>query len=147
MFCGSCGQKMTDSMRFCQNCGAPVAGALVPGEAPSPAAAPPSPYEAPPPPPPPPPPQIAPYPGPFAGTPAPVGAGSAPLSMGQYLGMLILLSIPVLNLILLLMWAFGGNVNPSKKNLAKALLVMMLIFAGLALVFNMGLLGVIRQGL
>ncbi|NLC40514.1 MAG: zinc ribbon domain-containing protein, partial [Clostridiaceae bacterium] len=50
-----------------------------------------------------------------------------PLSVGQYIGMFLLMMIPVVNLVLLLVWAFGGSVNRNKKNYAKATLLLMLI--------------------
>ncbi len=52
----------------------------------------------------------------------------APLSMGQFLGMMLLTCIPVVGLILLLVWAFSGSSNENKKNFARAELIMAIIF-------------------
>ncbi|NLC40892.1 MAG: zinc ribbon domain-containing protein, partial [Clostridiaceae bacterium] len=41
----------------------------------------------------------------------PQPAMDPPLSVGQYIGMFLLMMIPVVNLVLLLVWAFGGSVN------------------------------------
>jgi hypothetical protein len=49
---------------------------------------------------------------------------SEPLSVGQYIGMFLLMSIPIVNLIMPLVWAFGGSVNTNKKNFARAFLIL-----------------------
>ncbi len=51
----------------------------------------------------------------------------APLSVGQYIGMFLLLCIPMVNIILLLIWAFDGNSNINKKNFARAYLIISII--------------------
>jgi hypothetical protein len=70
-------------------------------------------------PPPPPPPQKPAY-SPF------VPNNSAPLSTGQYFLMMFLLGIPILNIILVFMWAFGDS-NLNKKHFARAILIWALI--------------------
>ncbi|NLW53924.1 MAG: zinc ribbon domain-containing protein [Clostridiaceae bacterium] len=57
----------------------------------------------------------------------PQPAMDPPLSVGQYIGMLLLLMIPVVGFVLLLVWAFGGSVNRNKKNYARASLLLLLI--------------------
>lgn len=52
----------------------------------------------------------------------------APLSMGQFLGMMLLTCIPIVGFILLLVWAFSGSSNENKKNYARAALIMAIIF-------------------
>ncbi|TSA31139.1 MAG: hypothetical protein D4R65_11635 [Verrucomicrobiaceae bacterium] len=47
-----------------------------------------------------------------------------PVSIGDWIVTIILLAIPVVNLIMLLVWAFGGSVHPSKKNYARATLIL-----------------------
>lgn len=54
--------------------------------------------------------------------------------MGNYLVMLLLSAIPTVGFILLLVWAFGSNVNLNKRNYARAALIMALIAAGIAIV-------------
>ncbi|MFO7612916.1 MAG: zinc ribbon domain-containing protein [Clostridia bacterium] len=59
-----------------------------------------------------------------------------PLSIGSYVGMLILLWIPIVNIIMLLVWSFSDTVNINKKHLAIAILVMVLIGIVLGIVFG-----------
>lgn len=53
---------------------------------------------------------------------------------------LLLLAIPLVNIIMLFVWAFGSGTNPSKANFAKAALIWALIaiviYAFIALVFG-----------
>ena len=49
------------------------------------------------------------------------------LSMGDYLLMLILLAIPVVNFIICILWIISGNGNPNRKNFAKAWLVIAVV--------------------
>ncbi len=50
-----------------------------------------------------------------------------PVSMGEWMVTLLLMAIPIVNLIMVLVWAFGGGAPLSKANWAKAMLVWMLI--------------------
>ena len=58
-----------------------------------------------------------------------------PLSVGAYLGMMLLMLIPGINLVLLLVWAFG-RANVNRQNYARAGLIMILILTVLALVVS-----------
>lgn len=49
------------------------------------------------------------------------------LSMGDYLLMLILLAIPVVNIIACIIWIVGENGNPNRRNFAKAWLIITVI--------------------
>jgi len=51
---------------------------------------------------------------------------TAPMTMGQYLIMFLILLIPLVNLVMPFVWAFGDT-NVNKKNLSRAMLVMMAI--------------------
>ncbi|PYE50295.1 hypothetical protein HUB98_00700 [Paenibacillus barcinonensis] len=51
---------------------------------------------------------------------------SQPVSFGSWMLTLFLMMIPLVNLIMLFVWAFGGS-NPSKANYAKATLMWALI--------------------
>jgi hypothetical protein len=64
-------------------------------------------------------------------TPAAVEAiyKEAPISTGGYIGILLLMLIPVLNLLLLIVWACGGCNRQNKRNLSRALLIWMLVGA------------------
>lgn len=66
-----------------------------------------------------------PPPAPPACAPAPERA--AALSVGDYIIMFIVFSLPLVNLIMALVWGFGSGVNPNKRNFAKAWLIMLLI--------------------
>lgn len=56
------------------------------------------------------------------------------VSVKSWLGTLALLIIPVVNIILLFVWAFGGDTNLNKQNYAKAQLILMAIIIGLYLI-------------
>ena len=49
------------------------------------------------------------------------------LSMGDYLLMLILLAIPVVNFIVCILWIISGSGNPNRKNFAKAWLIIAVV--------------------
>lgn len=49
------------------------------------------------------------------------------VSMGEWMWTLFLACIPVVNLILLLVWAFDGSTKASKANFSKAMLLWMVI--------------------
>lgn len=55
------------------------------------------------------------------------------LTFGDYLIMMIIMMIPIVNIVMLCMWGFGSDTNPNKKNWAKAQLVMIVIGMILAL--------------
>lgn len=50
-----------------------------------------------------------------------------PVSVGNWMLTYLLMCIPIVNLILLFVWAFGSNTPVSKANWAKASLIWMLI--------------------
>lgn len=49
------------------------------------------------------------------------------ISVKDWLITILLLAIPIVNIIMLFVWAFGGGTNPSKANYAKAALIWALI--------------------
>lgn len=53
------------------------------------------------------------------------------MSVSEWFITYLLLMIPLVNLILLFVWAFGNNTNPNKKNFAKSAL----IWAAIGIVF------------
>lgn len=57
----------------------------------------------------------------------------------------IITAIPIVNFVMLFVWAFGSGTNPSKANWAKAALLIMAIFVALYLllflVFGLSFLG------
>lgn len=50
-----------------------------------------------------------------------------PMSVGDYLIMMLIGIIPIVNIIMLFVWAFGSNYNANKKNYARATLIFALI--------------------
>lgn len=58
-----------------------------------------------------------------------------PVSVGEWVITFILLAIPVVNLIMLLVWAFGASTAPSKKTYAQATLLVGVAAVVLALAF------------
>lgn len=57
-------------------------------------------------------------------------------SVGQWMLTLFLVFIPLVNIIMLLVWAFGSSTHPEKANWAKATLIWMLIFVGLSILMT-----------
>jgi len=132
MFCANCGKKLPEGAKFCGGCGVktePVQPAYTaaaepatmrsnqqPSVYPPPAQAAPSYQQA----------YVPPQSTAYSGQP-----GDEPLRVGQYIGMFLLMCVPILNIILLLVWSFGSSANLNKKNFARAALifcVIMLIF-------------------
>ena len=61
-----------------------------------------------------------------------------PMSIGDWIITSIILAIPIIGFVMLFVWGFGSNTQPSKANWAKASLIMigisiviMLLFFGL----------------
>ena len=139
MFCEKCGNKLPDGAKFCGGCGAktePLQPAYTAAEEPAPARSAPPPAYAPPV-------QTA-----YASQQPPAYSqkpDSDPLRVGQYIGMLLLMCIPLLNIILLFVWSFGGSVNLNKKNFAKASLILGAIGLILSIVFGAALSSIIGE--
>ena len=70
-------------------------------------------------------------------TPPAPGSHYEPISTKGFIGIMFLMLIPLVNLLLLLVWAFGGCRKVNKQNFAKAMLVWMLIGIGLSIVFGL----------
>tara|TARA_B100001250_G_C19734960_1_gene760341 strand:- start:97 stop:318 length:222 start_codon:yes stop_codon:yes gene_type:complete len=62
------------------------------------------------------------------------------VSVGNWIVVFILMCIPLVNLIMLCVWAFGSGAPESQSNFAKAYLLLMVI--GIVLIVLMMLLGV-----
>jgi len=117
MFCGNCGSSLPEGSKFCGSCGTktemqPVYSATQ-GQTAPPITPPVSPR-----------PTISPQ-NPYAYSPQ--QSESQPLSVRQYIVMFLLLCVPILNIILLLKWSFGASVNPSKRNFARASLILLAV--------------------
>lgn len=59
-----------------------------------------------------------------------------PITLGSWLLIMLLISIPCVNIIMLLIWAFGRNVSITKKNYSRAMLIFMLIGLVIGLIFS-----------
>lgn len=49
------------------------------------------------------------------------------VSVGEWIVTMIILAIPIVNLVMLFVWGFGSDAKPSKKNYAKAILIVMAV--------------------
>lgn len=71
---------------------------------------------------------------------APVAAQSiarTSIPITEWIITFFLLAIPILNIILLVIWSFSRDTNPSKANFAKAYLIILLVFFVLMALFVM----------
>ncbi|MCX7842297.1 MAG: hypothetical protein N2489_04400 [Clostridia bacterium] len=69
------------------------------------------------------------------------------MTMGNYIGMFLLLAIPLVNIILLFVWSFGGNVNLNKKNFARASLLLFVIVFAIYLIVGASILGALFKSM
>lgn len=71
-------------------------------------------------------------------TPLGIEVNRAPeMSVGDWLIVYLITAIPVVNVIMLFVWAFGNNDNQTKSTWAKAMLIWMAIAVGIYLIFMM----------
>lgn len=67
-----------------------------------------------------------------------MGKATEPImSVKDWVITLIVLIIPLVNIIMLFVWAFGDGTTKTKSNFAKAQLIMFLIVIGLSILFSM----------
>lgn len=129
-FCQYCGSSMDENSSFCQSCGKSQTAAA-PAAPQSSYSAPTSTYSSP-----------SSYSATSSYSPYSTGynpmqaAKDAPLKVGQYIGMFILSSLPLIGFILLLVWAFSGDTNTNKKNYARAILIIGIIAGVLTAIFS-----------
>lgn len=50
-------------------------------------------------------------------------SGNKPVSIGDWVITYLILCVPLVNIVMLFVWAFGSGTNPSKANWAKASLI------------------------
>ena len=65
-----------------------------------------------------------------------------PISVGEWVITIIIIAIPIVGFIMLFVWGFGSNTQPSKANWAKATLIMTGISIVLSFLFLGSLLGI-----
>lgn len=128
MFCENCGKQLQEGSQFCDGCGTKTAGPQQSQEQAAPNYQPNTPpayqqnqydnsaYQN--------------FPPQQNGKVAPV------MSVGAYIGTLIVFAIPVVNIIMIFVWAFGSSTNPNRKNYARALLILSIIGIVLSIVFS-----------
>ncbi|MEO8205520.1 MAG: hypothetical protein ABI615_05015 [Chthoniobacterales bacterium] len=61
------------------------------------------------------------------------------VTVGNWIVTFILLAIPIVNIIMLIIWAIGNDVLPSKRNYARAALILFGVFVVIGIL--VGLLG------
>lgn len=140
MFCPNCGKQTPDDSKFCESCGSILGGTAAPAQAAPPIA---PAYN----PPPAQPVYVQPQQQYYQQQPAyqaPV-ATAKPMTIGEYIITFIITAIPIVGFILLLVWSFGSDVNPNKKNLCRALLIMMIIGVVLSIIFSGLMVGLITS--
>ncbi len=59
-----------------------------------------------------------------------------PVSVGDWIVTFILLAIPIVNIVMLFVWGFGGSAHPSKKTYAQATLIIMGVVICLGILFG-----------
>ena len=57
-----------------------------------------------------------------------------PVTVGEWMLTMLLMIIPVVNIVMLFVWGFGGNTTPSKANWAKASLLWTVICFAIGIV-------------
>ncbi len=67
------------------------------------------------------------------------------ITVGQWLIMFILLAIPIVNIVILILWASDSQSNPNRSNYAKATLIIMAASILLAAVFFGALVGLMQS--
>lgn len=125
--CTNCGSQVADGVKFCTSCGTAIATVTTsppvqPAPQPIQQPAPPT-YAVP----------AAPARGDAA---PPQGSKYEPISTGGFFGIMLLMLIPIVNFLLLIIWACGGCRKVNKQNFAKAMLLWMLVGIGLSVLIG-----------
>ena len=67
------------------------------------------------------------------------------ISTGEWIASTILAHLPLIGIIILLVWAFGGGTSSTKANWAKAQLIIVVAIFGLFIVFYLTILASLAQ--
>jgi hypothetical protein len=70
----------------------------------------------------------------------------APITIGDWLLTLFITMIPLVGFIMILVWAFKPNVNVSKANWAKAILIFTIILTVVFMLFGSALVAMLPPG-
>lgn len=100
MYCTKCGREISDTSNVCSYCGTDVRYQTVYSDSGNYSNSNTTPY---------------------------IHEDTNPMTVGNYLVMLLLMCIPLVNLVLLCIWAFSMDTNVNKKNFARAYLILILI--------------------
>jgi len=57
------------------------------------------------------------------------------MRVGEWIVAMLLMMVPIVNIVLVFIWAFGSDVNPSKKSYFQAYLIMMAASFLLSIIF------------
>lgn len=149
-FCTSCGATLADEKKFCTECGVPADVMAAPPALRKAAPAPPPVHPA----------YSAPAvavasspPAPLSSAalggdaPPPKGSKYEPITTGGYIGITLLMLIPVVGLILVIVWACGGCRKVNKRAFARASLIMMLVGLILSLIIGFAGQGMVKAAL
>lgn len=69
------------------------------------------------------------------------------VTMKEWIITMLLLCIPIANIVLPFVWAFGSDVNPSKKNYFRVLLIFMAIGLFVSIVFSTALVSLLASSI
>lgn len=64
------------------------------------------------------------------------GRNDSVMGVGEWVGVLFILAIPIVNVIMYFIWAFSSNTNENLSNFSKATLLIALIGIGLAVLLG-----------
>ena len=104
-YCRNCGVLLPENSRFCPSCGCAVSNNGVPVGTP-----------------------------PDRGHYSPDSDLESPISVLGYVGIHILLAIPVANIVALIVWSFGYSQKKNLTNMARAILLIYAVVLGLCLI-------------
>ena len=63
------------------------------------------------------------------------GSSYQPITVGEWIITFIITAIPLVGLIMMFVWAFGGGAHPSKKTWAQAYLILLAVGIVLLIIF------------
>ena len=64
------------------------------------------------------------------------------ISVGEWMLVTLILAIPLVNIVMLFVWAFGGGVNKTKANYCRAALIWIAIAIALWIIFFSTIMGI-----